>query len=345
MRDIQDRNPLIIPIFIPHQGCPHRCVFCRQEAIASEGVHVATGREVREAVESAVRSPGFDPSRRPEVAFYGGTFTGLPEERMVDLLEAVQPYIRGHLIHSIRVSTRPDSLRESHVGMLKTFGVQTVELGAQSMDDRVLKLSRRGHSAEDTVRSVHLLHHNGFRVGLQLMPGLPGDSEHRFLRTVERVVELRPHLTRLYPALVLRGTELETLYRDGSYRPLSLGEAVHLCEEACFRLEENSIPVIRIGVLNAPALARQGEIVAGPWHDSFGFLVRCGLYARKIESFLPRRGEAKRLRLHVPPRELPLLRGFRNEGVRHIEEKTGARVTEVRIDSSLPGGSIRWEIV
>jgi histone acetyltransferase (RNA polymerase elongator complex component) len=343
LHDIQPKNPLIIPVFIPNQGCPHRCVFCRQETIVSEGARVWSGREVTDVIEKAVRHPGFNSARRPEVAFYGGTFTGLPEKRMVDLLQSVQPYIQSARVSSIRISTRPDSLGERRVEILREFGVRTVELGAQSMDDRVLELSHRGHTSEDTVRSVGLLKRNGLDVGLQLMPGLPGDTESSFLETVDRVIELRPQMARIYPTLVLRGTELEGQYLAGRYRPLSLVDAVRLCEEACRRLEENSIPVIRIGILNAPSLAKEGEIVAGPWHDSFGFLVRCGIYYRRIESLLPGPGGGERLRLHLPPRELPLIRGYRNEGVKRIQVKTGARVIEIRPDPSLPGGTIKVE--
>jgi histone acetyltransferase (RNA polymerase elongator complex component) len=296
--------------------------------------------EVRDSIEKAIHSPGFGPHRRAEVAFYGGTFTGLPEDRMGELLSAVRPYIRDGFINSIRISTRPDFLHESHLKLLKDSGVSTVEIGAQSMDNRVLALSKRGHSAEDTIVSVRLLKEHGFKVGVQLMPGLPGDSETGFLRTIDTIVNLRPDMARLYPALVIRGTELERQYHEGGYRPLSLEEAVGQCEESCIRLEGNGIPVIRIGILNAPSLAEKGEIVGGPWHASFGYLVRCRICWRRIETFLPAKGEAERISLRVARRELPLVRGFRNVGVRMIEEKTGAKVTEIRPDDSLAFGEI-----
>lgn len=341
MHDLGFRNPLIIPIFIPHQGCPHRCVFCRQETIASPG---ALGfKEVGRVLEKAVGGPGFDPLRNPEVAFYGGTFTGLPENRMAELLDAVRPYIDRGAIKSIRVSTRPDCIHEKHMEFLKRSGVSTVEIGAQSMDNRVLDLSKRGHSAEDTMRSVRVLKKYGFRVGIQLMPGLPGDSESLFLRTIDAVRDLHPDMARLYPTLVIRGTELESHYQEGRYRPLSLGEALTQCEEGCVRLEGDGIPVIRMGILNSQSLAEKGELIAGPWHASFGYLVRCRVYWRRLESSLPVRGEAERIALRVPRRELPLIRGYRNEGVRRIEDRTGAKVTEIRPDDSLPRGEIRVE--
>jgi histone acetyltransferase (RNA polymerase elongator complex component) len=339
LHEFGSRNPLIIPIFIPNQGCPHRCIFCRQETIASQGTIGI--REVADVLEKAVRSRGFDPLRNPEVAFYGGTFTGLPEYRIAEFLEAVRPYIDSGSIRSIRISTRPDFIHEKQLEFLRRSGVSTVELGAQSMENRVLDLSRRGHSAEDTIRSVHLLKKHGFRVGIQLMPGLPGDSKPVFLRTIDRVCDLMPDMVRLYPVLVIRGTELEGHYLDGCYRPLSLDEALAQCEEGCVRLEHSGIPVIRMGILNAPSLAKEGEIIAGPWHESFGYLVRCRIYWRRVEAFLPRHGEAKRIRLRVPRQELPLIRGYKNAGVRMIEDRTGAELVEIRPDDSLSTGEIR----
>jgi histone acetyltransferase (RNA polymerase elongator complex component) len=343
LRDFGPRSPLIIPIFIPNQGCPHRCVFCRQETIASEGP--LGNRDVEKMLQESVRSPGFDPLRRTEVAFYGGTFTGLPEERMARLLQAVRPYIESGTIGSIRVSTRPDFIHEKNLEFLKRWGVSTVEIGAQSMDNRVLDLSRRGHSAEDTFKAVRLLKKYGFRVGIQLMPGLPGDSRSLFLRTIDAVRDLQPDIARLYPTLVVRGTELEDRYLAGRYRPLSLDEALWQCEEGCVRLEGGGIPVIRMGVLNAPSLAEKGEIIAGPWHASFGYLVRCRIYWRRLEPTLPPHGETQRIRLRVPRRELPLIRGYKNTGVRMIEDRTGAKVTEIRPDDLLSTGEVRVERV
>jgi len=342
LHDDRIRNPLIIPIFIPNLGCPHRCIFCRQETITSQAGSVRR-EEVRSSIEKAIHSTGFDPLRRAEVAFYGGTFTGLPEDMMDEFLGAVRPFIRQGLISSIRISTRPDFLHERHMELLKNSGVSTIEIGAQSMDNRVLGLANRGHSAEDTIRSVGLLKNYGFKVGIQLMPGLPGDSENGFLRTIDTIVDLRPDMARLYPTLVIRGTALEKHYLDGQYRPLSLEDAVRQCAESCIRLEGNGIPVIRIGILNAPALAEKGEIVAGPWHASFGYLVRCNIYWRRIEPFLPARGEADQIGLRVSRRELPLVRGFRNTGLRMIEEKTGAKVRRIRPDDSLAFGEIAVE--
>lgn len=264
---------------------------------------------------------------------------------MKEILEAAAPFLREGLFKSIRVSTRPDSLQEEQLHLMRKLGVATVELGAQSMDDGVLELSRRGHTARDTVESVHLLKDHGFKVGIQLMPGLPGDSEDIFAKTVDEVIKLRPNMVRLYPTLVIKGTELATWYMEHRYHPLSLDAAVRICHESCVRLEQKGIPVIRIGLMSSPTLLLSDEIVAGPWHTAFGFLVRSGIHQEKIASCLPRWGVAGQIRLRVPSAEIPLVRGYKNRGLRLIEEKTGARVVDTIGDDAVPSGQVRVDVL
>jgi histone acetyltransferase (RNA polymerase elongator complex component) len=337
------KKPLIVPVFIPNQGCPHRCVFCDQVKVTDQVLREVDASTVRNTLDLALQSPKYDVAENSEVAFYGGTFTRLPAAKMRGLLQAVEPYIRKGFFKSIRVSTRPDAVDQEGLELLKRYGVRTVELGAQSMNDDVLRLTRRGHSAEDTDRSSNLLKKNGFKVGIQLMPGLPGDTEERFMATVEEVVRLRPDMVRLYPTLVIRGTVLAHWYREKRYRPLEIDEAVRVCRKGCTRLEGEGIPVIRIGLMSSPSLLKKGEIVAGPWHEAFGFLVRSDIYHQRIAPFLPKPGEASTVKLRVSPREIALLRGFRNQGLRVIEDKTGTRVAAVLPDAVLPAGKIEVE--
>ena len=339
------RRPLIVPIFIPYQGCPHRCIYCQQEKITDQAARRLNPSDITETLNKAIRSPKFEQAEAPEVAFYGGTFTSLPEKQMIRLLEAVEPYIKQGFFSSIRVSTRPDALDDSKLKLIRDLHVTTVELGAQSLDDDVLGLARRGHSAADTIASVRLLKENGFKVGIQLMPGLPGDTENTFLKTVEVVARLSPHMVRLYPTVVIRGTELEDLYRAGDYQPLSLIEAVNLCVKSCTQLEENGIPVIRMGLMSSPSLLEKGEIVAGPWHEAFGFLVRSEIHHQKITPCLPEKNAIGMIRIRAPRREIPLVVGYKNRGLRSIEEKTGAEVLGVTPDDSVPAGQIRVERV
>jgi histone acetyltransferase (RNA polymerase elongator complex component) len=316
-------------------------VYCDQEKITSQSAGFVRAVTVREVLDQAIRSPRFHRSSRAEVAFYGGTFTRLPRVKMQELLEAVAPYLDRGMYHSIRVSTRPDAIDSQILRFLKSFNVKTVELGAQSFDDEVLKLSRRGHSAADTLASARLLREHGFRVGIQLMPGLPGDSALTFLATVDRVVELHPDMVRLYPTVVIEGTVLAQWYRRGLYQPWGLDEALEVCTESVLRLESRGIPVIRIGLMSSPSLKEAGQILAGPWHDAFGHDVRSRVYHRKIEPLLDGPGEANRICIRVRPDEIPLLRGYRNSGIRAVEKKTGALVQSVIPDRSLDPGRIR----
>lgn len=337
------KRPLIIPIFIPYHGCPHRCIYCQQEKITDQSTHPLESSKIREILDQALQSPKFQKSQDPEVAFYGGTFTSLPKDRIVRLLETVSPYIKKGLFKSIRVSTRPDALDIKTLELLRDLHVSTVELGAQSMDDQVLELSQRGYRAVDTTNSVHLLKDVGFKVGIQLMPGLPGDTKEKFMRTVDKVIDLSPDMVRIYPTLVIQGTELAKWYRQKRYQPLSLEEAVEVCKESCIRLEGEGIPVIRMGLMSSPSLLEEGQIIAGPWHRSFGYLVRSEIHQKKISPYLPRRGETKKIRLRVPCREISLVTGYKNRGLRSIEGKTGAKVVGVTPDDSVLDGQIRVE--
>ncbi|MDZ7697026.1 MAG: radical SAM protein [Deltaproteobacteria bacterium] len=338
-------TPLIIPIFIPHEGCPHRCVFCEQHKITDRQTRGVAPADVTDLLRQALASPRFDVKRCPEAAFYGGTFTGLSRARMKGLMDAVTPFMKEGLIRSMRVSTRPDALDAERLGLMKAYGVRTVELGVQSMDDHVLLESRRGHTARDTLRAVQALQGAGFQVGIQLMPGLPGDSPALFEKTVAAVLRLKPDMIRLYPAVVIRGTELARRYAEGTYEPMPLAEAVTLCRDATMRFEAEGIPVIRLGLHGSPSLTEAGALVAGPWHPAFGFLVRSAIHHRVIDPYLKRYGDTARIRLFVPNRDIPLVRGYKNRGIRLIERKTGADVLGVIADDRIPRGQIRVEVI
>jgi histone acetyltransferase (RNA polymerase elongator complex component) len=333
---------LIVPLFIPNEGCPHRCIFCNQgEITATEGQGPMDGERVEAVIEEAVASKTFRMRPHREIAFYGGTFTRLPGPRMKELLDAAARYVERGLFASIRVSTRPDAVDTETLSVLRARAVTTVELGVQTMDDEVLHLSRRGHTAEDTVKAVQRLRRAGLKVGIQLMPGLPGDSPAKFRETVAKVLTLRPEMVRIYPALVIRGTELARWYERGTFQPLALEEAVSLCKEGCALLEGNGIPVIRMGLMSSPTLLEEGRILAGPWHKAFGFLVRSAIHRDRIAGFLPQRGWAEAVVILAPGDEVPLVRGHQNDGLRWIERQTGARVLQIKSADTLRAGEVR----
>jgi len=339
------KGNFIIPLFIPHQGCHHRCVFCQQNTITDRTQGIPSADEIRNIIELAAQSKRFSGRGPREVAFYGGTFTALPNTIMIKILDAVRPFLKNGTIQSIRLSTRPDALGRDKLRILESYGVSTVELGVQSMDDKVLLLSQRGHSSSDTVTAFTALKERGFKTGAQLMPGLPGDTPERFMETINKVVALKPDIARLYPTLVIRGTKLAQWYKQGTYTPLGLEETVNLCKEACIRLEDAGISVIRIGLMSSPSLLKQGEIIAGPWHPSFGFLVRSAIHLQKVKPSLPFVEKKSSIVLFAPENEMLLVRGHKNRGIQEIEAITGASVKGVFSDNSVSAGKIGFQFV
>ncbi len=324
-------RPFIVPIFISNQGCPHRCIFCDQKRITGE--HKIGAEDVKRIIDMAMNSKRFKKEDGMEVAFYGGTFTNLPIQYMKELLSGLKEYMHKGIIKKIRVSTRPDSVNKSVLDMMKDYNVRTVELGAQSLDNNVLRLSKRGHSAEDTIKAAFLLKKEGFQLGIQLMPGLPGDSKEVFMDTVKKVLSLKPDMVRLYPTLVIKGTGLEQLYKKGHYKPLGLDEAIEICTDAVILFEKKDIPVIRIGLMNSGSLIK--NIVAGPWHPAFGFLVRSRAFIKKEVIPLLRHIRKGSINIFTIPNSIPLLRGYKNAGLRMIEMETGIKVCNVFPDPSL----------
>ena len=264
---------------------------------------------------------------------------------MKDLLSAARPYVERGYFSSIRISTRPDSIDEHRIRLLGEFGVKTVELGAQSMDDHVLTLAERGHKASSTIDSLRLLRRHGFTVGIQLMPGLPGEGVTSFAQTVDEIIRLKPDLVRLYPTLVIKGTKLADMFIKNQYVPLSLEAGIRLCQEGCTRFEDAEIPVVRIGLMATPSLTKKGQVLAGPWHEAFGFLVRSRIHLARILSSLPADGMGEKIRIRAPRREIPLIRGHKNGGLDWIEWKTGYKVDTVVPDARMTSGTIEVDIL
>jgi len=311
---------MIIPFFITHAGCPHQCVFCNQKNITGENkppdpssIHPSIGRylETHKKNEAV------------QVAFYGGSFTALPLAVQKAYLEAVRPFIASGRVAGIRLSTRPDSISPDILAVLKQYGVTAIELGAQSMDDKVLVLSGRGHTVADTVNAVALLREYNFILGLQLMPGLPGDTTKTFQETISRVISLRPDFVRIYPALVIKETPLAELYRTGTYLPLSLDDAVLLCHTAVARFEQAGIEVIRIGLQPTAELERPGTIIAGPWHPAFRQLVESARFLEAMSTLMPCGGTSGTVTFFVNPADLSSAIGQQRRNIRTIKERYG----------------------
>ena len=241
-------KPFVIPFFLDQAGCRHPCLYCSQRRSGGRRDEPLSPRSVTRGIEAGLASPRRKPGARVEAAFFGGTFTALSRSRQSDLLGACGPFLRGGRIQGLRLSTRPDALSVDEVAFLKSLGVTTVEIGAQSMDDRVLSAAGRGHTADQTREAAARVKGAGLGLGLQLMPGLPGEDEASRRLTLEAVLGLGPDEVRLYPLLVLEGTPLAGLWRSGLYRPLSLDRAVAVCAGWAAALTAAGAALSRIGL-------------------------------------------------------------------------------------------------
>lgn len=260
----------IIPIFVPHMGCPHTCSFCNQRLITGQQREM-TPDEAEGIIRQYLTT--IDSERfHVEIAFFGGSFTAIPMEKQEALLKTAYPYIENGRVDALRVSTRPDAIDEERLSLLKRYGVQVVELGVQSMEDAVLFANERGHTAKDVEDACRLVKERGFTLGVQQMPGLYGSTPEGDLETTRLLCGFRPRIARIYPTLVLKGTRLAELWESGEYRPLELEQAVVLCREIERIYEENSVKVIRVGLQMSDRDA--AELIAGPYHPRFRELMR-----------------------------------------------------------------------
>jgi histone acetyltransferase (RNA polymerase elongator complex component) len=330
-------RPVVVPFFISHLGCPHRCVFCDQEKIAGSPGVLPDRREILQKIEQYRESA---PDRELEVAFYGGTFTALPKADQELLLGALQPPLQSGTVSSIRLSTRPDAVDAGVAAFLWSMGVRTVELGVQSMDEEVLTLSQRGHTVPEVERAVVALREAGLSVGIQLMPGLPGDTYERSLESLDRVLALSPDFLRIYPTLVISGTDLAELYTTGKYQPQTLDQAVALCKRMLLRCRRGGVPVIRLGLQPTAELESPGTLLAGPYHPAFGQLVESELYydlARGMVATLPR---GTRVALAVSPGRTSDFVGQKRRNVMRLREELEVEVAAVVEDAALGLGEI-----
>lgn len=272
----------IIPVFVPHWGCPNDCVFCNQRRISGQQ-QSATADTVKEAIETAAAL--LPSGAKRQLAFYGGSFTAIPTAEYTALLAAAKPYIDRGELSSIRLSTRPDAIDERVLARLREYGVETVELGAQSLCDEVLRLSGRGHTAQDVVNASQLIKAGGFKLILQMMTGLPGDSVERSIDTAERIIALRPDGVRIYPTVIVRDTALYDLWQAGLYREHSVEEAVEYCAKLVPRFERAGIPIIRLG-LNPTEELSAGAAAGGAYHPALGELVKSRLMLGRMRELL-----------------------------------------------------------
>ena len=313
-------KPLIIPIFIMNSGCPHRCIFCNQKVTAGNFPSQIT----KEFFDNEVKSYLDWNKKRSspvEIAFYGGSFTGICPDYQETLLSWANSYIEDGLVNSIRISTRPDYIATDNLSLLKKYNVSTVEIGAQSFNNEVLRFARRGHDAASTVLAMNMLKDRGFQTGLHLMAGLPKDTKDGFINSVNKAIELMPDTVRLHPLIVFRDTALAEEFKLGRYKPLEMAEAVDLCRKAWEKLSSAGIRVIRTGLQVTEAMEREGAVFAGPFHPAFGSLVFSSIFYNstiKLLADVPQ--DTKEIRFNVSSQDMSSFRGMANMNIAAIKK-------------------------
>jgi histone acetyltransferase (RNA polymerase elongator complex component) len=332
---------LIIPVFIPHAGCPHKCAFCDQSAIT--GIikkNNILSTNLKKIAADYLSYTKFH-IEHVQISFYGGNFLGLKKEDIVYLLDEAKKLYDEKIINSIRFSTRPDTITNENLNILSDYPVKTIEIGVQSMDDSVLLKNRRGHTAQHSEIAARLIKEKNFELGMQIMTGLPDDSEEKALYTSKKVAGLSPDFVRIYPALVLKGSLLEKWYNKGTYKPFSLEKSVSLVKKIYLLFKEKNIQVIRMG-LQASKDLEENAIKAGPYHPAFGHLVYSEIFFDMIkESVKKKKIVKKNIVIIAKPRNISKIRGIKNENINKLKKLYGLTDIKVVPDFSLPDLSLK----
>lgn len=301
-----------VALFVPDMGCPHRCSFCNQKTISGKTLPP----EAADVEKAVMRALDTADCNEGEIAFFGGSFTAIDREYMTELLSKAKEYVDKGLFKGIRISTRPDCIDDEILSVLRFYGVTSIELGCQSMDNRVLTLNHRGHTAEDIVNAAEKIKKYGFEFGVQMMTGLYGDSDEGAIETAKKLISLSPDTARIYPTVVLQNTELERLYREGEYQPQSLDEAAELCAKLLMMFHEKGIKVIRLG-LHSGGNVEEGY-VAGVYHPAFREICESKIYLKLVSD------EIKKKNIKSDTLEITV-------GRKYVSQLTGQKKTNLEI--------------
>jgi radical SAM superfamily enzyme len=326
------RKHVNIPIFISHEGCPNDCVFCNQRKITAKA-KAMTVHEVSEQINTYYST--LDDKTYIELAFFGGSFTGIDQSLQESYLKLAADYKKAGRIHAIRLSTRPDYITKEILDRLKYYEVDTIELGVQSFNEEVLKASNRGHLVTDVYKAVRLIKDYGFLLGIQLMVGLPEDTKERAIMSSKLASLLKPDFVRIYPTLVIKETELSELCNQGKYQPLSIDEAVDWTKEMYKVFLTDHIPVIRIGLQPTDLIAEGKEVLYGPFHPAFRQLVESAYFLELISNTLSAPGtsidKSSVIEILCNPRDLSQVIGHRRSNILRLEKE----YPKVRVISSV----------
>ena len=339
------KKQYIIPIFVPHLGCPNDCVFCNQKSISGQTKQV-TKEDVKKIIEEHLKYIKED--SQVEVAFFGGSFTGIEEEKQIELLSTAYEYIKAKKVDSIRISTRPDYINREILKRLKKYKVKTIELGVQSANDYILKRAGRGHTFEDVKKASKLIRFYGFKLGHQMMVGLPESTKLDEINTAKQLIKLKPKMVRIYPVLVIKGTQLEKEFNEGKYKALTVVQAVEICKELVKIFTKKKIDVIRIGLQPTDTITdpqnKNSEVVAGPFHSAFRQLVESGMwYDVIVDKIKKLNAKVKEVEVIVNPQDVNNVVGQRRENISNLKQVYDVDLI-VKTDDKIKQGKSKIEI-
>ena len=310
----------IIPIFVPHKGCPHDCIFCNQKKITGVSTDV-TSEDARNIIEECLET--IDKDADVEIAFFGGSFTAIDIDIQKSLLSVAKEYVEKGLVKDIRMSTRPDCIDEDILSMLKEYKTSIIELGVQSLDEKVLLDSIRGHQSEIVYKSSKMIKNSGIKLGLQMMIGLPADTEEKCIFTAKKFVELKPDCVRVYPTLVVKDTGLEKLMEQNKYNPFTLEESVNIVKKVLVLFYVNNINVIRVGLQATDDIQIGKAVLAGPYHPAFRELVEADMIKDYLEFVILQNKNIKKMLVKSNKKNISKIIGNKKTNVKYMEEKFG----------------------
>lgn len=337
----KDKKQYVIPVFIPHLGCPNDCSFCNQKSISGK-TKMPTKDEVINIIEEHLKNMKEDVEK--EIAFFGGSFTGIDVEKQEEYLSIANEYVKQKKIKGIRLSTRPDYINKDILKMLKKYNVKTIELGVQSTNDYILKRCDRGHTFMDVKEASKLIRRYRFNLGHQMMVGLPESTKLDEIRTAKDLIRLKPKMVRIYPVLVIKGTKLEAELEDGEYKPLTVAQAVERCKELLYLFNKKNIQVIRVGLQNTDEITdpnnKDSEVVAGPYHPAFGQLVEDSIWYDSIVDKIKKiNDKVKEVKVKVNFVDMNNVIGHKRSNIKKIKDTYDVDVL-VEADSKIrPGKS------
>ena len=337
----------IIPVFVPHLGCPNDCIFCNQKSISGQKKNI-TKEEVKKVIDDFLKNIK-EKSAKKEIAFFGGSFTGIDKNLQEELLQVAYHYIKNGEVQSIRISTRPDYINKDILKMLKKYKVKTIELGVQSANDYILKRANRGHTFKDVEKASKLIRWYGFTLGHQMMVGLPESNRIDEINTAKALIKLKPKMIRIYPVLVIKGTKLEKEYNEGVYKPLTVVQAVETCKELVSMFVKKNVKVIRIGLQNTDEICNPenngSEVVAGPFHPAFRQLVEAGMwYDSIVEKIKKLNAKVKEVQVTVNPIDCNNVIGHKKDNIIKLKEVYDVDLI-VKQDDSIKQGKSKIEII